>query len=47
MSATEVNRFISPYEDPAPEGAELNSPDQISPAEPAGGHVLDPAGSVH
>lgn len=22
MSATEVNRFISPYEDPAPEGAE-------------------------
>jgi len=32
---------------PAPEGAELNSPDQVSPAEPAGGHVLDPAGSVH
>ena len=32
---------------PAPEGAELNSPDQISPAEPANGHVLDPAGSVH
>jgi N-sulfoglucosamine sulfohydrolase len=31
----------------APEGAELNSPDQISPAEPANGHVLDPAGSVH
>ena len=30
-----------------PEGAELNSPDQISPAEPANGHVLDPAGSVH
>ena len=32
---------------PAPEGAELNSPDQVSPAEPADGHVLDPAGSVH
>ena len=32
---------------PAPEGAELNSPDQVSPAEPANGHVLDPAGSVH
>jgi hypothetical protein len=31
----------------APEGAELNSPDQVSPAEPANGHVLDPAGSVH
>ena len=31
----------------APEGAELNGPDQISPAEPANGHVLDPAGSVH
>ena len=32
---------------PAPDGAELNGPDQISPAEPANGHVLDPAGSVH
>jgi len=32
---------------PAPEGAEINSPDQISPAEPVGEHVLDPAGSVH
>ncbi len=32
---------------PAPDGAELNDPDQVSPAEPAGGHVLDPAGSVH
>jgi N-sulfoglucosamine sulfohydrolase len=32
---------------PAPEGAEVNSPDQISPAEPVGEHVLDPAGSVH
>jgi N-sulfoglucosamine sulfohydrolase len=32
---------------PPPEGAELNSPDQVSPAEPANGHVLDPAGSVH
>jgi N-sulfoglucosamine sulfohydrolase len=32
---------------PAPDGAELNSPDQISPAEPANGHVPDPAGSVH
>ena len=32
---------------PAPEGAEVNSPDQISPAEPVGDHVLDPAGSVH
>ncbi len=33
---------------PAPEGAELNHPDQVSPAEPADhGHVLDPAGSVH
>jgi hypothetical protein len=32
---------------PAPEGAELNGPDQISPAEPANGHVPDPAGSVH
>ena len=31
----------------APEGAELNSPDQVSPAEPVQGHVLDPAGSVH
>jgi N-sulfoglucosamine sulfohydrolase len=31
----------------APEGAEVNSPDQISPAEPVGEHVLDPAGSVH
>ena len=29
---------------PAPEGAELNDPDQISPAEPANGHVLDPGG---
>ena len=28
-------------------GAELNGPDQLSPAEPANGHVLDPAGSVH
>ena len=27
---------------PAPEGAELNSPDQISPAEPANGHVHGP-----
>jgi N-sulfoglucosamine sulfohydrolase len=32
---------------PPPPGAELNSPDQVSPAEPANGHVLDPAGSVH
>ena len=32
---------------PAPEGAEVNSPDQVSPAEPVGEHVLDPAGSVH
>src|SRR5215216_2709182 len=32
---------------PAPEGAELNTPDQVSPAEPVGTHVLDPAGSVH
>ena len=32
---------------PAPEGAEINGPDQISPAEPVGEHVLDPAGSVH
>ena len=32
---------------PPPEGAELNDPDQVSPAEPANGHVLDPAGSVH
>jgi N-sulfoglucosamine sulfohydrolase len=32
---------------PAPPGAELNGPDQVSPAEPAGGHVRDPAGSVH
>jgi arylsulfatase A-like enzyme len=31
---------------PAPEGAELNSPDQVSPAEPTNGHVLDPAGAV-
>jgi N-sulfoglucosamine sulfohydrolase len=33
---------------PAPPGAELNSADQVSAAEPAErGHVLDPAGSVH
>jgi arylsulfatase A-like enzyme len=32
---------------PAPPGAELNDPDQISPSEPADGHVPDPAGSVH
>jgi N-sulfoglucosamine sulfohydrolase len=31
---------------PAPPGAELNSPDQTSPAEPTQGHVLDPAGAV-
>jgi arylsulfatase A-like enzyme len=32
---------------PAPEGAGVNGADQISPAEPVGDHVLDPAGSVH
>ena len=32
---------------PPPHGAEFNEPDQTSPAEPANGHVLDPAGSVH
>jgi N-sulfoglucosamine sulfohydrolase len=31
---------------PAPDGAELNSPDQVSPAEPTNGHVSDPAGAV-
>ena len=45
MRATEDPLLDGPV--PAPEGAELNSPDQISPAEPANGHVLDPAGSVH
>ena len=45
MRATEDPLLDGPV--PAPEGAELNGPDQISPAEPADGHVLDPAGSVH
>jgi hypothetical protein len=31
---------------PAPPGAELNDPDQVSPSEPVNGHVPDPAGSV-
>jgi hypothetical protein len=31
----------------APEGAELNRPDQVSPAEPAGANVVDPAGAAH
>ncbi|HET8949301.1 MAG TPA: sulfatase, partial [Solirubrobacteraceae bacterium] len=45
MRATEDPLLDGPV--PAPEGAELNDPDQISPAEPVGAHVLDPAGSVH
>jgi arylsulfatase A-like enzyme len=32
---------------PAPPGAELNGPDQVSPSDPVNGHVPDPAGSVH
>jgi len=31
----------------APPGAQINSPDQISPAEPVNASVPDPAGSVH
>jgi N-sulfoglucosamine sulfohydrolase len=45
MRATEDPLLDGPV--PAPEGAELNGPDQVSPAEPVGTHVLDPAGSVH
>ena len=45
MRATEDPLLDGPV--PAPEGAEINSPDQVSPAEPVGEHVLDPAGSVH
>jgi N-sulfoglucosamine sulfohydrolase len=45
MRATEDPLLDGPV--PAPEGAELNRPDQVSPAEPVGAHVLDPAGSVH
>ena len=45
MRATDDPLLDGPV--PAPEGAELNDPDQISPAEPVGAHVLDPAGSVH
>jgi N-sulfoglucosamine sulfohydrolase len=45
MRATEDPLLDGPV--PAPEGAELNGPDQRSPAEPVGAHVLDPAGSVH
>src|SRR4051794_3271684 len=32
---------------PPPPGAELNDPDQVSPAEPVNGRAPDPAGSVH
>jgi N-sulfoglucosamine sulfohydrolase len=45
MRATEDPLLEGPV--PAPEGAELNRADQVSPAEPVGSHVLDPAGSVH
>jgi N-sulfoglucosamine sulfohydrolase len=45
MRATDDPLLDGPV--PAPEGAELNTADQVSPAEPVGTHVLDPAGSVH